>query len=355
MKAAVFYGANDIRIENRPDPKPGKGQVKIKVKWCGICGTDLHEFTGGPIMVNTTPHPLTGQKLPMILGHEFSGDIVEVGEGVKGSWKVGDRVTADPCYVCHDCYSCKHAHYNVCSSLGFIGLAADGAFAEYVVVEDYQLYKLPDNVSYEDGACCEPASVALHAVRRVGVSLGEEVIVVGLGPIGLLAVQAAVAAGAAHVYGVDMSPARREGALKVGLTEAFDPSKVNVKEEILKRTDGDGCHIAINCHGNDATMRTCLDCTRNTGKIICPGHGDVGKPVNFLTMEDMNFPEKTIMGSHVYVYEFVRTLPLLGDKRISSDSIISAKISLDDIVEKGFKELVNNSAAHLKILVSPEI
>lgn len=354
MKAAVYYKAKDMRIENVPEPIPNSHQVKIKVKWCGICGTDLHEFTGGPIMVNTTPHPLTGQKLPMILGHEFSGDIVEVGSEVAGGWKVGDRVTVDPCVICHQCYECKHAHYNICANLGFIGLACNGAFAEYCLAEDYQLYKLPDNVSYEAGSLCEPAAVTLHAVRRVGVSLGEEVVIVGLGPIGLLAGQCAIAAGAAHVYGVDISRARREGALKAGFAAAFDPTVCDAAAEVKKLAGGIGCHIAINCVGNDASIRTCFEATRGAGKIICPGHGN-GKGVTYDPMVDLNFHEKELMGSHVYVYEFVRTLPLLGDKRINEDSIISGKISLDDIVEKGFNELAFNADNHLKIIVSPEL
>lgn len=354
MKAAVYYTAGDIRIENVPEPVPQKGQVKIKVKWCGICGTDLHEFTGGPTLVSKTPHPLTGKKAPLILGHEFSGDIVELGPGLSGDWKVGDRVTVDPCIVCHSCYECKHAHYNICSSLGFVGLACDGAFAEYTLAEEYQLYKLPDNVTYEQGALCEPASVGVHAVRRSGISLGEEVVVVGLGPIGLLAGQAAIAAGAAHVYGVDMSKARREGAVAAGFAEAFDPTVCDAAAEVRKCANGIGAHTAINCSGNDASMRTCIEATRGAGIVICPGHGG-GKPCSIYPMTDLNFHERTIMGSHVYVYEFVRTLPLLGDARINADTVISGRIGLDDLVEKGFNELINHADRHLKIIVSPDL
>jgi len=352
MKAAVFYGKQDMRIEDVKEPVPGKGQVKIKVKWCGICGTDLHEFHGGPAITSVTPHPLTGQMMPMILGHEFSGDIVELGPDVEGDWKVGDRVTVDPCIICGKCYNCKNNHYNICSNLGFVGLASNGAFAEYCLAEDYQLYKLPDNVTYEAGAFAEPASVSLHAVRRAGVSLGDTALVVGLGPIGLLAVQAAKAAGAAHVYGVEISKARLEGGLNLGCTEVFNPKECDVVAEIKKRTDGIGCHVAINCNGNDASMRTCLDATRGSATIASPGHGG-GQPAQISTMTDLNFLEKQVIGSHVYVYEFVRTLPLLGDGRIKTEELTSAKIKVDDLVKGGFEELLNNADKHLKILVQP--
>lgn len=351
MKAAVFYSAKDIRIEDVPEPIPGKGQVKIKVEWCGICGTDLHEYDHGPVMTPTSPHPLTGEQVPVILGHEFSGTIVELGPDVSGDWKVGDRVTVDPCCVCHECYSCKNNHYNVCEVLGFIGLARDGAFAEYTLADDYQLYKIPEEVSFEQAAFTEPAAVVVHAVRRVGISLGDTVLVTGLGPIGLLAGQAAIAAGAV-VYGSEISSARRQSALDLGFKAVFDPKTQDVPAEIKKLTGGLGCHMAINCNGNDATMRTCLDSTRHFATIIVPGHG--GEDMKIRSMEDLNFPEKTIMGSHVYVYEFDRTLTLIGDGRINTEAITSGKIKLDDIVEKGFEELLNNADQNLKIIVTPK-
>lgn len=351
MKAAVFYGAEDIRIEDVPEPVPGKGQVKIKVEWCGICGTDLHEYERGPIMVSTSPHSLTGEKAPMILGHEFSGVITELGPDVKGDWKVGDRVTADPCCVCNECYNCKNNHYNICSELGFIGLARDGAFAEYTLADDYQLTRLPDSVSFEQGAFTEPAAVVLHAVRRAGISLGDTVVITGMGPIGLLAGQCAKAAGAAAVYGVELSEARRKSGLELGFTEVFNPAEQDVAAEIKKRTDGIGCHMAIDCNGSNETMRICLDSTRGSATIICPGHGS--NLMNIGSMEDLNFVEKQILGSHVYVHEFGRTLALIGDGRINTEAITSGKIKLDDIVEKGFKELLYNTDKNLKIIVTP--
>ncbi len=335
MKAAMFYGAKDVRIEEVPDLKPGKKQIKVKVKWCGICGTDLHDYLDGPIQVQSgSPHPLTGQMLPLAMGHEFAGVITELGDDVTGDFKIGDKVTCDPCYVCHTCEPCKFGRYNSCESLGFVGLSSMGAFAEYVVIEDYQCYKMPEEMSFEQGSVVEPACVALHAVRRGGISLGETVLVVGLGPIGLLCVQAAKAAGAAHVYGVDNSPKRMQGALDNGCTAVFDFTKCDVPAEVKKANGGRGVHVAIDACGINSTMRTCLDSTRHMGKVVTPGQS--GKFETSI-ISDLNFPERTILGSHVYNYEFDRCIPLVSDDRIRMDSIVTAKIYLDDIVADGFE------------------
>lgn len=150
MKAAVWYGKKDVRVMDVPEPPaPGAGQVKVKVHWCGICGSDLHEYLAGPIFIPATePHPLTGSTAPLILGHEFAGEIVEVGPGVTNV-KVGDRVAPDACQACWECYYCKRNLYNLCEKLAFTGLMTNGAFAEYVNVPAYTLYKLPETVSYE--------------------------------------------------------------------------------------------------------------------------------------------------------------------------------------------------------------
>lgn len=353
MKAAMYYGAKDIRIEEVPDPTPKKGQIKIQVKWCGICGTDLHDYLSGPIQVqHDEPHPLTGEIMPMAMGHEFSGVITEIGPDCEGDFKVGDRVTVDPCVICHECEPCKMGKYNSCLNLGFTGLACMGAFAEYVVVNDYQVYHIPDEMTFEQGAVVEPACVALHAVRRSGISLGETVAVVGLGPIGLLAVQCAKAAGAAKIFGVDNSAKRMQGALDNGCTEVFDFTKCNPVEEIKKATGGKGVHVAIDANGNEATMMTCIDCVRHTGTVITPGQS--GSLPNAKVFPQVNFPELTILGSHVYNYEYDRCIPLVADDRIRMDSIVTARCSLDDIVEKGFEELANNPGNHMKIIVTPD-
>ncbi len=352
MRAAVYYGRRDVRVvDDYPDPKPGRGEVKIAVKWCGICGTDLHEYLEGPIFVPTSPHPLTGKKLPIVLGHEFSGEIVEVGPGVEG-WSVGDRVTADACRVCWECYYCKRMMYNLCEKLGFNGLAADGGFAEYAVVPAYQLYRLPDSVSFEEGALVEPLAVAVHAVRISGLKEGDTVFIAGAGPIGLCLLLAAKAAGASKVFVSEPAPARKELARRLGATEVFDPRETNVAEEIASRTGGLGVDVSFEAVGYEPALRDCIRATRKAGTVCVVGVFP-GK-VSIDPTPDIVLSERKIVGSIAYAGDFEYAISLMADGRVDVKPLITAKIGLSEIVEKGFKELEKNRDKHVKILVTPE-
>jgi (R,R)-butanediol dehydrogenase/meso-butanediol dehydrogenase/diacetyl reductase len=166
MRAAVYYGPTRLEVTEVPAPDPGVGQVKVKVGFNGICGTDLHEFYSGPIFVPTEPHPLMGRQLPLTLGHEFSGVITDVGDEVIG-YAEGDRVAIEPIYSCGRCGPCEAELYNLCQHIGMHGLTADGGMAEYAVVPTHMLHRLPENVSLELGALVEPMSVA-YPRGRVG-------------------------------------------------------------------------------------------------------------------------------------------------------------------------------------------
>ena len=162
MKAAVWYKKGDIKIEDVSDPKTGAGQVKVKIKLCGICGSDLHEYREGPFIIPAKPHPLTGRfGGPIILGHEFSAEVVELGKGVT-RFKVGDRITVNPLIYCGKCHYCKRGEYIMCTKLGTVGFAWDGAFAEYGVFPEYSLFKLPPSVTDVMGATVEPLAVAIQ-------------------------------------------------------------------------------------------------------------------------------------------------------------------------------------------------
>ncbi len=192
MKAAVWYRRRDIRIEEFADPPtPVENEVKIQVRWCGICGTDLEEYMHGPFFIPVgKPDPLTGRMAPMILGHEFVGTVVEIGSGVS-DLNIGDVVSPDTLIHCGKCYWCQRHFVNRCENLAILGLTTDGGLAEYVNVPCYMCFKLPERVSPEVGALAEPTSVAVRANRRVRTSCGETVAVVGAGTIGLLCLQVA--------------------------------------------------------------------------------------------------------------------------------------------------------------------
>jgi len=350
MKAAVYYGRKDVKVEEKPEPEPRKGEVKIAVKWCGICGTDLHEYYEGPIFIPTKPHPLTGKCLPVIIGHEFSGDIVEVGEGVKG-WEVGDRVTADACIVCWECYVCKRYEYNYCPNLGFNGLHSDGAFAEYVVVPDYQLRKLPPNVTYEEGAMIEPLACNVRAVKTSGMKEGDVVFIAGAGPMGLMCIQAAKAAGARKIYVSEPMRARAEMAAKWA-TKVFDPTVVDIKKEILELTNGLGVDVSFEVVGYEPTLRACIDVVRRRGTVCVIGI--FPKPVTIDPFLDMVLTGKSYVGSLAYADDFIPSLDLVADGRVDLKSLITRKIKLDNLVEEGFEELHERKERHIKILVSPK-
>lgn len=210
MKALLFYGQKDVRVQEVPEPRVRPGSVKVKVEWCGICGTDLHEYLGGPIFVPApgNPHPLTGETLPVILGHEFAGQVVEVGEGVTRV-QVGDRVAVEPILCCGECPECRRGLYNLCRKVGFHGLSGGGGgFSEFTVVPESMAHRLPDGMSTEEGALVEPVAVGFHAVRKARFAPGQTAIVFGAGPIGLVTVQCLRAAGASQVAVVELAAAR---------------------------------------------------------------------------------------------------------------------------------------------------
>ena len=202
MKAAMYYGRRDIRIEDVPEPEAGPGQVKVRVEWCGICGTDLHEYLDGPIFCPPVgaPHALTGEQVPVALGHEFAGAVADVGDGVTNV-AVGDRVAVEPYLTCGRCARCPEGRYNVCDVLGFIGLSGGGGgFDEYVVADARRTFPI-GGLGTDIGALVEPLAVAYHAVRLGGVRPGMTATVFGSGPIGLVTTAALRAAGAAEIVG----------------------------------------------------------------------------------------------------------------------------------------------------------
>ncbi len=350
MKAARWHGNKDIRVEAVPEPSPAGSEVKIKVTWCAICATDLHEYRDGPILVPAArPHPLTGKQAPITLGHEFSGEIVKLGSEVTGL-SIGDRVCVNPLIYCNDCYWCWRGRYNECARLGTLGLGADGALAEYVVAPAYGCYKLPPTVTYEMGALSEPLAVAVRGCKRGGVSVGDTVAIVGAGPIGLLVLQVALAAGAGQVLVADLDQARRELALKLGATAVFNPQETDLGKEISKLTDRIRADVAFECVGGPEPMKTAVSAVRRAGKIVLLGIA--ARPYEF----DFNrilFQEKEIIPVQGYVDEFPAAISLLANGRINVDAMVTGKIKLEDVVAKGFEALINNPAENIKILVSP--
>ncbi len=349
MKAAVWYGRKDLRMEDLPDPNVGKDQVKIKVRWCGICGSDVQEYREGPMIISKKPHPLTGKSSPIILGHEFSGDVVEMGEAVK-KFKPGDRVTINCLIYCGTCPYCRVGEYNMCQRLATVGLAWDGAFADYVVVPEYTVLKLPDPVTYEMGTFAEPLAVAVRAVKRSRLKMGDVAAVIGAGPIGLLVMQAARAAGASQVYVVEPIQSRRDLAQQLGASEVFDPAQVDVGKEIADRTQNLRVNVAFECVGNQSAFDTAVRVTGRRAMLVMVGMALKPLEVPFFRLWGH---EKEITTCTGYVDEYPAALALLADRRVQVEPMITEKIHLQDFIEKGLMEMIRNPGRYIKILVTP--
>lgn len=352
MRAALWYGPKDIRVEEVDQPVPGKGEVKLKVKACGICGTDLHEYVSGPhVIPKDKPHPLTGDEPPVIMGHELSGDIVELGPDISG-WQVGDRVTIMPLVSCGECYYCRRAMNHICQLHGATGLSWRwGGFADYCLAKDYQLNKIPDNVSYEEGAVIEPAALAAYAIDRGEVKIGDVIFIAGGGPTAVLTLMAAQAAGPSAVYMSEVSPGRLERLKDFGATEVFNPTECNVVEEILKRTDNVGADVTIDCTGMQSAINDCLKIVRKRGMHVQSGLSTEDTPINTF---ELAFKDVTFRGLWCYnVYDFPRILALLSADKYQLQRFITKRIKLEDIVQEGFESLTADpSGKELKIMVT---
>src|SRR5213082_1570740 len=241
MRALRFHSARDLRIDDVPEPPAAAAsEVVVRVVTCGICGTDLHEYTAGPIVTREEPHPLTGAQNPQILGHEFAGDVVATGPGVT-SVGDGDRVAIMPLAYCGHCAYCRRGLQHLCATMACVGLShAWGGMAELATVAEYQIVRLPDSVSYQQGALIEPTAVAAYGVERGGVKPGDRVLVTGAGPIGALAALCARAAGASSVYISEPNAARRARAEALGVATVFDPTSADVPELLHEETGGLG-------------------------------------------------------------------------------------------------------------------
>lgn len=352
MRAARFYAQHDIRVEDVDVPKPKTADdVLVEVSWCGICGTDLHEYLVGPIVTPTTPHPLTGVTLPQTLGHEFSATVVETGADVTDV-RVGDRVAIMPAIVCGRCHFCRRGLGHLCIKFACTGLSAEtGGLAQYAVLKDYQVSRLPDSVSDLEGAVVEPASVAAYGVDRVGVAGGDVVLVTGAGPIGVLSALYANAIGASTVVIAEPNPNRAALARGLDVGPVLDPTDDGFADAIADLTEGIGVDVVAECSGSTPGLATALSSVRRRGSIVQTGLHT--KPA---TLDAMALSEKdvSLVGSWCYlITDWPRIIRLIASGKYPVAKAVTAQISLEDVVPKGFDVLVDPRGDQLKVLVQP--
>jgi (R,R)-butanediol dehydrogenase/meso-butanediol dehydrogenase/diacetyl reductase len=350
MRALRFHAARDLRIEDVPEPgAPGPGEVTVRVVACGICGTDLHEYIAGPIVTPTEPHPLTGAQNPQILGHEFAGDVVAVGQGVTRV-VAGDRVAIMPLAYCGSCHYCVRGLQHLCATMGCVGLSHRwGGMASLATVAEYQIVPLPDGVSYEQAALIEPTAVAAYGVERGGVAPGDRVLITGGGPIGALAALCARAAGAAEVYVSEPNAARRARAEALDAATVLDPTSVDVPALLRDRTGGVGVDVAIECSGNARGFESAIRSLRRRGTLA-----QTGLFVGEATVEPFlwSLNDLTIVGTWCYwVYDFGRIAAQIAAGDLPVERVITRRVDLDGAPD-AFALLASGSADEMKVLVT---
>jgi len=354
MKALRFHAARDLRIEDisPPDQKPPPGQVRIRNRFVGICGTDLHEYAYGPIFIPTAPHPLTGAHGPQILGHEFGGVVSAVGEGIS-SVQPGDRVSVQPLIMPRSGdYYADRGQFHLSPQLALVGLSwAWGGMSEETTLHAYNVQKIPDALSDEEAALVEPTAVAVYACDRGGVQAGSSVLVTGAGPIGLLTLLAARAAGAATLFLSDINDARLEYARRIlPDTITMNPNQENIGARVRTGTEGGvDCDVAIECVGNEHALKACLDAVRKQGVVVQTGLHPHENPLDWF---QVTFKDVDIRGAWAYpTHYWPRVMRLIATGALPASKIVTAKIRLSDAVQKGFDVLLDPSGKHLKILI----
>ena len=326
MKAARFYEKGKLVIDEVPVKEPGDHDVVIKIRYCGVCGTDVHIFGGEKGSAEVHP--------PVILGHELSGDVDRVGKGVT-RFKKGDRVSADPNSYCGKCYFCANGKKHLCTDMKGLGTAVDGGFAEYVTVPEETVYPIAEGVSYEAAAMTEPISCCLHGFDMTEVRMGDTVMIVGTGNIGLIMVQLARHAGADKIIAVEPNPVRREKAIHLGADFGIDPMKDDTAK-ILAEHGIVNVDKVIDCAGRTSTAEYAVEFAGKGATVMLfglTGPDDVMGLKPFMVFQK----ELTIKGSFVNPDTFERAGRLIGSGIIRTEEIISDIIDLDDI-QRVFEE-----------------
>ncbi|KAF2668165.1 GroES-like protein [Microthyrium microscopicum] len=350
MKALRFHGNKDLRLDDIPIPEVKKGYVKVKPAWAGICGTDLHEYLIGPMLIPTTAHKITGEKVPVGIGHEMSGLVEEVGDGVE-HYKVGDRVVLEPIIYDGTCGACQAGSFNSCYSNGFIGISGfGGAFSEHIVVEENYLNHLPDNVSMRTGALVEPLAVAMRAIANGNVQASDTVLILGGGPIGLAITLCLRSIGVKNIILSEMAAKRKTLALEMGASHVLDPSKDDVVARTLELCEGaGGVDVAFECAGVQPAVDVAFRTVRARGTIVGVSvwEGPASLDINKLV-----FRERRYVGTAAPEHkDFEAVLKALKEERLKPDGLVTKTVGIHEIEQEGYKSLIEDKANHAKVLV----
>ena len=344
MKALVLNEYKRLDLMDVPAPDPAPDEVLVRVRSCGICGSDVHGYDGS-----------SGRRIPpVIMGHEASGEVALVGTAVKG-FAPGDRVTFDSMISCRNCVFCRHGRPNLCEDRRVLGVSCDdyrchGAFAEYVAVPSHIVFHVPDGVAFDEAAMVEPVSVAVHAVARANPTLADKAVVVGAGMIGLLTIQALRSAGCGQIISVDLASDRLDLARNLGADETIQPSHgTDVPATVRALTGGLGADLAMEAVGADATVSMSIESVRKGGRVVLIGN--IAPTVSF-GLQSVVTREIDVLGSCASANDYPACLDLMARGAIRVRPLLSASVSLARGQEM-FDRLYAGEAGLTKVILQP--
>ena len=336
MRQVELHAPEEIRLLDVPVPEPGAGELRIAVAEVGICGSDLHAYHG--------KHPFID--LPVVPGHEFAGTVDAVGEGVT-DFAPGDRVTVEPSLVCGECYNCRHGRYNVCANLRVIGCQTPGALADRIVVPAEKTLRLPEGVSWVEGALAEPLAVGVRAARRAEFEPDANVLILGAGTIGLMTLQAAKALGAGTVMVSELLPERLELAEALGADVLVNPAEVDLLDAVKAAFGEPRADVVIECVGIGATVRDAIRVARKGTRIVIAGVFEQDVSVSMGLVQDH---ELELVGTLMYLRDdFPLALRLLADGRAEAGPLVSHRFPLEQAAEAF--EVADQRRGALKVLI----
>ena len=353
MKALLYYGNKDIRLEEIEKPKPKSNEVLVKVKYTSLCATDIEEWQYGPLWIQTNSlNPLSGKKAPLVMGHEISGVVDSVGD-INHQKLIGSRVVINNVLTCGDCYWCQSGHHAVCPSMAVAGLSADGGLQEYMVWPIKNIIPVPESISDEEISLLEPATIAVHAVRKSGIKPGDIAVVVGCGTVGLLTLQTLLASGA-MVIAVDIKEKKLNLAKKFGATNIFKVEK-NISylyKQILSITNNIGPDYVFETAGAEESPEISINLARRGGTIILVGIYSHKPRFDFNQIVSL---EKKVIGSVAAEnHDMKHAVTLVSKGTIKLKPLITETINLSNVIEDGFKKMLDADKEIFRIIVKPD-
>lgn len=343
MKALLYTKPYTFEYTDVPDPAVGDDDILVRVRACGICGSDVAGHTGK-----------TGRRLPpLIMGHEAAGVVERAGSNVRG-FRPGDRICFDSTVYCNQCPACRRGLFNRCVKRQVLGVSVpefkrQGAFAEFVAVPHWICAKLPENMSFVQAALLEPASIGTHAANRPSITQNDTVVVIGAGTIGLFILQAAKLRGAKTTVACDLNDFRLDLARRVGADLCLNPAKVNLRDEMHKRTDGRGADVTFEAVGFADTFRQAISLTKTGGTVVAVGN--LQKETEF-NLQELVSRELTFTGSYASAGEFRTCIGLIASGKMNVAPLVSEVLPLERGPE-AFKRLLEGKENLLKIILEP--